>query len=406
MKHRTIWNRRDFVQLMGAASLGAVGTHASWLAAETKPAASLRFAYAGYAASDQAETSSGRPGHGIQVFAVNGERWTQTQVVASTSPAFLALDPTQQFLYAVNEKNAHEGLPTGTIEAYAIDGHDGSLTLLNRQPLSLSGVRPRHLAIAPDGRSVVVAIDGGGAYNVLPIGEDGRLERVSGILKEIGSGPNQEHQESAHPQMVMFDTTGRHVLGADMGSDRINIFQHTVDGLAPRDSITTEAGSGPRQMAMHPSGHLLFVANDLNATLACYGYDAANGKILGRLQHVSVPQKNVSRQRGSGSLLMHPSGRFLYMLGGDSDADRTTTDNITAWRVDSATGRLRRLHSVAGLRSVHGVTMVADGSALLALDRGHNGISWLKIDSFSGRPSDPVKLASVTAPISLAVKYL
>ncbi len=99
-----------------------------------------------------------------------------------------------------------------------------------------------------------MAIDGGGAYNVLPIGEDGRLGRVSGILKETGSGPNAEHQDAAHPQMVMFDTTGRHVLSADMGSDRLSVFTLGADGFAVRDSSVVEAGSGPRQMAMHPMG--------------------------------------------------------------------------------------------------------------------------------------------------------
>ena len=156
----------EFCSVGGRRFAGSGGSRASWLAAETSP---VRFAYAGYATSEE---------HGIQVFSVNGRRWTPTQTVASVSPAFLALDPTQRYLYAVNDKDTHEGLPTGTIEAYAIDAHDGGLTLINRQPLSLSGIRPRHLAVSPDGRSVVVAIDGGGAYNVLPIGEEDGWTRV------------------------------------------------------------------------------------------------------------------------------------------------------------------------------------------------------------------------------------
>jgi 6-phosphogluconolactonase len=405
MKHRTIWNRRDFIQLAGSASLAAVGTHASWLAAETKPSASIRFAYAGYAADNKARLSADQPSHGIQVFAVKGNRWTPTQTVASTSPVFLALDPTQQFLYAVSNKDIHEGLPTGAIEAYSINARDGSLTLLNRQSLSLSGVRPRHLAVAPDGRSVVIAIDGGGAYNVLPVGKDGRLERVSGILKETGSGPNQEHQDAAHPQMVMFDTTGRHVLSADMGSDRLSVFQLGVDGPVVHDSIAAEAGSGPRQMAMHPSGHLLFVANDLNASLSCYGYDAASGKLLDRLQHVSASQKDLRQQQGVGSLLMHPSGRFLYTLGESNGTSGNTTD-ITAWNVDKTTGAMRRVHTQSGLSSVHGMAMVADGSSLLLLDKDRNGISQMKIDSSSGRLGEPLRVASIASPISLTTKYL
>jgi 6-phosphogluconolactonase len=384
MKHLTILNRRNFVQLMGSVSLGSVASRASWLAAETSP---VRHAYVGQKNS-------------IQVFAVNGSRWTPTQTVASVSPAFLALDPTQRFLFAVNDKNTHEGLPTGTIEAYAVDSHDGRLTLINRQPLSLSGVRPRHLAISPDGRKVVVAIDGGGAYNVLPVGEDGRLGRVSGILKETGSGPNREHQDAAHPQMVMFDGTGQHVLSVDMGSDRVSVFKLGTEGFVAHHSSLMEAGAGPRQMAMHPEGRLLFVANELNASLACYDYDASQGKIVGRLQQVSMPRKDVSRQQGAGSLLMHPSGRFLYTLGGGSP------DRITAWRVDAVTGSMRRVHSRGGVGSVQGMTMVADGSALLAMGQGASGISRLAIDSPSGHLGEPVKLASVAAPISLAVKYL
>jgi 6-phosphogluconolactonase len=115
---------------------------------------------------------------------------------------------------------------------------------------------------------------------------------------------------------------------------------------------------------------------------------------------VSTPQKDVSRQQGAGSLLMHPSGRFLYTLGGSS------ADSITAWGVDSATGAMRRFHSQEGLRAVHGMTMVADGSALLVMGQDRNGISRLAIDSSNGRLGAPVKVASMTAPISLAVKYL
>jgi 6-phosphogluconolactonase (cycloisomerase 2 family) len=200
--------------------------------------------------------------------------------------------------------------------------------------------------------------------------------------------------------MVMFDGTGRHVLGADMGSDRLTVFRLGADGLVVHDSTVTEAGSGPRQMAMHPEGRLLFVANELNASLSCYDYDAPKGKILGRLQQVSTPKKDVSRQQGAGSLLMHPSGGFLYTLGGGS------SDNITVWRVDAVTGSMRRIHAREGLASVHGMTMVDDGSAVLVIGQDPTGISRLAIDSSNGRLGEPMNVASVTVPISLAVKYL
>ena len=100
-------------------------------------------------------------------------------VTSSAAPSSLALDASERFLYAVNEVDEYEGLPSGTVEAYAIDAADGTLTFVNRQSLSLSATAPRHAAVSPDGRSLVVAVHGGGAYNVLPLGN--RWKRGSGI---------------------------------------------------------------------------------------------------------------------------------------------------------------------------------------------------------------------------------
>ncbi len=91
------------------------------------------------------------------MLAIQDSAWTQVQAVTSANPSFLAVHPSQRFLYAINEIDTYQGLPTGTAEAYAIDERSGRLTLINRQPLSLSGVIPAHLAVSPDGRALVVA---------------------------------------------------------------------------------------------------------------------------------------------------------------------------------------------------------------------------------------------------------
>lgn len=195
----------------------------------------------------------------------------------SANPSFLAVHPSQRFLYAINEIDVYEGRATGTAEAYAIDPRDGRLTLLNRQPLSLSGTIPAHAAVSPDGHHLAVALYGGGAYNVLPIGADGRLGTVSGIFKDTGSGPDTERQEAPHAHMVLFDPTGQRVLGTDLGTDRINVFALENGQLAPRDRAQLKPGSGPRHLALHPSGKLLYVINELDGTVACHGYDPPRG---------------------------------------------------------------------------------------------------------------------------------
>jgi len=396
MKQHTLWSRREFVQSIGCSSFAAAGLHVPWLTTATQP--SPRFAYVGFSRAAQEPT-------GVRVFAIRGERWTHVQIVPSEHPTALALHPSQHFLYAVNEINSYQGLPLGTVEAYGIDPHDGHLTLLNRQPLSLSGTLPRHLAISPDGRNVVVALHGGGAYNVLPIGADGMLGKVSGILKEVGSGPNQQHQEASHPQTVIFDTAGRHLLGADLGSDRLNVFALDGDKLSIRDRSVTQPGSGPRHMVLHPAGHLLYVANHLEASLFCYGYDVANGKLRGQLHHETL-SRNGSAEMGLGALAIHPSGQFLYASYRPAEPNRPSPEGIVAWRINPTTGALTSIQlSTEESPCINTMTMLPDGTGLLALSLECNSVVHLSINPVSGRLGAAMQVAKVSAPISLAVKY-
>jgi 6-phosphogluconolactonase len=372
----SLWNRRDFVKLAGCSSLGAMTTRAPWLRAEVAP----RYAFVG---SSQ---------HGIQVFAVAGERWKPVGGVSSLHPSFLTLHPNERFLYAIQEVDQYRNLRSGFVEAYAINENDGSLALLNRRPLSLSAIAPRHGAVSPDGRALVVAVHGGGAYNVLPISEDGSLGRVSGILKEAGSGPHEEHQQSAHPQMVVFDGTGHRFLSSDLGSDRLSVFALDEGQLHVMQRIEAQPGAGPRHMELHPDGRLLFVANELDGSLSCYRYDASAGKILEQLHRVSA------NHRGSGmSMTMHPSGQFLY----------TAANGVTAWRIDTMAGALRPIHHESEeSRSLHAMVMTSNGSSLLGLSRQSGSVVSWSIDRINGRLSRPTELAKIKAPLSLALKYV
>ena len=388
-----LWNRREFVQWMGCSSLGTVGLRAAWLpegpATHTK--ATPVFAYVGY---------GDRSGQGIQVFVIHGERWSPTQTIASRHPSFLALHPNQRFLYVVNEIDSYHGLPSGTVEAFAIDPHRGRLTLLNRQPLSLSAIQPRHSAVSPDGRNLVVAVPGGGAYNVLPIAMDGRLGKVSGILKEVGSGPNPNHQQASHPQMVIFDPTARHLLGTDLGSDRLNVFTLADDKLTLHGRSATQPGSGPHQITFHPNSHLLYVRNELEGSISCYGYDAANGKVLDRLQHLAILRDDSNGQRTPGTMAIHPSGKYLYV----SDH---RCEGISGWRINVATGALTPMESrIEGLPAPHAITLVPDGRAMHLLSQETDSVIRLGIDTASGQLRQPVQVAKLPmTPNSLAVKY-
>ncbi|MEA2262088.1 MAG: 6-phosphogluconolactonase, partial [Acidobacteriaceae bacterium] len=109
MKDRSHWSRREFVQMAGS-SLGAMSFGPPLLARVTRASArvAMRFVYVGFG-------GEGAKDEGIAVFDVRDGRWRPAGVVASAAPSSLALDASERFLYAVNEVDEYEGLPTGTV---------------------------------------------------------------------------------------------------------------------------------------------------------------------------------------------------------------------------------------------------------------------------------------------------
>ncbi len=370
-------SRRAFVQMMGFAPVAA---RAGWARAMT---CSSRVAYVG----TMPGTRAGLEGpHEIRVYDVAGERWRLKQVVASAAPAWLTAHFNRRFLYVVNEVSQHEGLPTGTVETYALDS-DGKLRFMHRRALSLSATAPRHLTLSPDGRNAIVAVHGGGAYNLIPIGKDGRLGRVTGIVKETGCDDCPEHRHGAHPQMAVFDATGRRVLAVDKGNDRLTVLELEDGGLAVRERYALNAGSGPQQIILHPAGRWLYVAS-LEGAVCGYAYDPARGRILGRVERVETGAQV--------TMALDPSGGFLYTADDEI--------GIRCWKVDGVSGNLAaartRCESPGAIRAM---TIESGGTALIALSDAHQGVVKAPIDPGSGRLGQPVLVASAPGLRSIAI---
>jgi len=388
MKERSRWNRREFLKVTGrtvASMLVTSVLHARVVRRRSE--GEQRFAYVGFGAND-------RESGGIAVFDCRNNAWRRTSTVPSNSPSSLVLDASERVLYAVNAVDEYEGLPSGTVESFAIDAGDGTLRLLNRQPLSLSAIRPGDAAVTPDGRMLVVSVAGGGAYNVLPIRADGSLGGVTGIWKERGSGPRVQ-QGSSHSQMVAFDRMGR-ALSADLGSDRLSVLETDGGKLNVVRSHTVAPGKGPHQIAFHPNGRILFVANGLEASVICYQYNVDRGQIIRSLGEFAT---RCSENAVGLAMAMDPTGDVLYTT------HQQSRDGISAWRIDQSTGRLQHLQ-IAGEHEPpqHKLLVTSDGKTLVGWSREAGGIFAWPIAT--GRIGRGVQLANVTAPLSMVVKSL
>jgi 6-phosphogluconolactonase (cycloisomerase 2 family) len=194
--------------------------------------------------------------------------------------------PNRQVAYGLREVSEYQHLPRGAVDAYRIES--GGQTLLGTQPLSLSAIMPRSIAISPDGRYLVVAVYGGGSYNVLSISKDGELEPVCGIYKEIGCGLCPVRQASAHPHTVVFDQTGDYVLSSDFGCDTLSVFKLDHGHLVRRSRLSLAPGSGPGLLTLDVAKSVIEVRHELRPAVTYHRYDASAGIIEPQFRLLAV----------------------------------------------------------------------------------------------------------------------
>jgi 6-phosphogluconolactonase (cycloisomerase 2 family) len=387
MRPDTRWSRRAFLQGVGYTSALGVLRQSIPGSKVLSPISPVGFAYVG----------SGRGTEGsscIHVFEVREDQWTLKQSVPSPSPVSLALHPDQQYLYVANDLDTYEGLPRGTIEAYKIDAHDGSLAWINRQPLSLSGIKPGHVSVAPDGSHLVVAIYGGGAYNVLPIHADGTVGRVTQILKEVGSGAHPVYQVSAHPHTAAFDSAG-HLVATDRGCDRISIFASENGKMIRTAQVPTPSGSGPGHLVLHPSNHFLYVSNTLDRSMDCYRWDAGVGQ-LRHQQRVMTGAESVPGE--AQNLVISSSGEFLYAA--------SPNRGISVWGIDPPSGELS-FRQLLGLkqRFLRSLILSPDHQRIFATDSHQHEILSIPVCAENGELGKASVVARAVEPRCLVLRY-
>jgi len=221
----------------------------------------------------------------------SGELQRVGAVNAGPNPSFLAIHPNGRVLYAVNELEKYNGRPTGAVSAFAIERVTGALTRLNEQPSE--GGAPCYVSVDRSGRVVLVANYVGGSIAVLPIQPNGALAPAAHVVQHTGKGPNAERQEAPHAHCILPDPSNRFALAADLGADRVFVYHLDLGGKSLRHveagDLGLRPGAGPRHIAFHPTLPLVFVANELDSTVATLRFDAERGALSPLDTRATVP---------------------------------------------------------------------------------------------------------------------
>jgi 6-phosphogluconolactonase len=235
-------------------------------------------------------------------------------VDAGANPSFLAIHPNGRVLYAVNELEKYKERPTGAVSAFAIERDTGALARLNEQPSE--GGAPCYVSVDRSGRAVLVANYAGGSIAVLPIQANGALASAAHVVQHKGKGPNAERQEAPHAHCILADPSNRFALAADLGVDRVFVYRLDLDGKSLRHVEGGDAvmrpGAGPRHIAFHPTLPLVFVANELDSTVATLRFDAERGA-LSPLDTLSTVPPRWTGTNYPADIHVAASGRTLYV---------------------------------------------------------------------------------------------
>jgi len=235
-------------------------------------------------------------------------------VAAGANPSFLTIHPNGRVLYAVNELEKYNGRPTGAVSAFAIAKDTGALTPLNEQPSE--GGAPCYVSVDRSGRVVLVANYVGGNVAVLVLRANGALDPAAHVVQHTGTGPNAERQEAPHAHCILPDPANRFALAADLGADRVFVYRLDLGGKSlphvEGGDAVMRPGAGPRHIAFHPTLPLVFVANELDSTVATLRFDAERGA-LSPLDTFSTVPAGWSGTNYPADIHVAASGRILYV---------------------------------------------------------------------------------------------
>lgn len=313
------------------------------------------------------------------------------------SPSFLALHPSNRFLYAANEVSEFEGKKTGMITAFSIDPATGALTKLNQQ--SSEGTGPCHLVVDLAGKNVLVANYGGGSIASLPLQEDGRLNPAASAIQHKGAGTT-DRQKAPHAHSINVDPNNRFAMAADLGLDKVLVykFDYTKGTLEANDPPAglVPAGSGPRHFAFHPSGKNAYVINEMKSTVTAFAYDAEKGA-LKEIQTITTLPEDFKGNNSTAEVQVHPSGKFLY--GSNRGHDSLAIYAIAEDGKLTAAG-----HQSTGGKTPRNFGCDPTGGYVLACNQSSNTIVVFKVDPQSGalkQVGEPVE-----APTPVCVKFM
>jgi 6-phosphogluconolactonase len=255
--------------------------------------------------------------------------------------------------------------------SFAIDPKTGQLSHIGNGPLADSMA---NIALDRTGKFLFSASYGGNKVALNPL-------LANGVVGE----PKQVIPTGLNAHAFLPSPDNRFVFATNLGSDQVLAFAFDAAAgtLTPNDppTIKVPEKSGPRHFVFHPNGKFVYLVHELNGDVAAFAYEAKSGAWTEIQRTTALPEGFNGKESGqkpwAADIHITPDGRFLY-------ASERTTNTLTAYKVDGASGKLTAIGSVPTEKQPRGFHIDPTGRYLAAVGELSDSMTVYAIDQSGG----------------------
>jgi 6-phosphogluconolactonase len=305
-----------------------------------------------------------------------------------TNPSYLTVTKDNKFVYSVNEDG-----PKSTISAFSFDPVLGKLEFINK--LDAMGADPCY--IIADRNNVIAANYSGGSIVVLGRDTAGAVTGPKQVIKHSGKSIDPKgRQQSAHVHMVKFTPDGKYVLSNDLGTDKVYLYKYNPASadqvLVLSDSLSVQAGSGPRHLTFSKDGKFAYLLQEINGNVTVYSYQNGHLKVL---QQTNIVPSDFTGESGAADIHLTPDGKFLYAT------NRGTANSITRFAVQNDGMLVKKSTIPTAGKGPRNFAIDPSGNYLLVAHQYTNNVVIFKINKETGALTDTNKRIELGAPVCL-----
>jgi len=296
------------------------------------------------------------------------------------NPSYIALHPSMDIVYTVNEIADNTTENIGLVQAYKFDLEGMSYGKISEQ--SSMGDAPCHISISEDGRFLFVANYVGGSIATYRIGEDGSISEPVGSYINEKTTPTTPRQEAGHAHMIRPIPNSSNFLVSDLGTDELLTFRFLKDGsIQKKHSIVTKQYGGPRHFDFHPTKPIVYALNELSPSITAIVLENSIPQSI--IQQLEIPIKKEGDPVYSSAIKAHPNSKTLYAA--TRGLNGTAQNEIVVCAINES-GELKITQTISTEGDIpRDFTITPSGDYLIAGNQDSDEIAIYKIDAETGQ---------------------